>query len=141
MEEQAVPLAEDEPARPGDDRPDGLVGAQPAWLASTRAALVQVETATGVEARLAAAAQLARYTDRLIAELVEQARADHEPLSWARIGGALGMTRQAANERFGDAARQGAQIRRLRRARRLAHLRSRAVTDVAAGPEPSEAPR
>jgi biotin operon repressor len=104
-----------------------------AWLASTRAALDELERAATRESRLVAAAQVARYADRLVSGLVDEARTGEQPVSWARIGSALGMTRQAANERFGDAARQGAQIRRYRRARRLERLRAQEAQTATGG--------
>lgn len=94
------------------------------WTASVRQSLEAVDRAPDAHARLVAAARLARYVEHLTAELVSAARAQDEPLSWARIGGALGMTRQAANERFSEAGQRGALHRRYRRARRLEALRA-----------------
>lgn len=90
-----------------------------AWLSSIEAAVHDVGRAADPEAAIAAAGRLVRYGDHLVADLVAEARAAEPPVSWGRIGAALGITRQAANERFSSAGRQGAEARRYRRARRL----------------------
>lgn len=102
------------------------------WLASVRQSLDAVAHANDAHDRLVAVAQVGRYVDHLTAELVATARSPEEPLSWAQIGGALGMTRQAANERFSEAGQRGALHRRYRRARRTADLRARAGDQAAA---------
>jgi hypothetical protein len=96
------------------------------WLASVRQSVDAVAQATDARDRLVAVERLGRYVDRLTAELVTAARAQDEPLSWAQIGGAMGMTRQAANERFSEAGQRGALHRRSRRARKMADLRTQA---------------
>jgi hypothetical protein len=94
-----------------------------AWASSIDAALRDVTRAQDAADALAAAARLDRYVEHLTADLVAEARAQHPPLSWARIGTALGVSRQAANERFSEAAQAGAAARRYRRVRRMEALR------------------
>jgi hypothetical protein len=103
------------------------------WTASVRQSLDDVVRAADAEQQLVAAARLQRYAERLTAEVVAAARAQDEPISWARIGGALGISRQSANERFAEAGRAGAQLRRFRRARRLERLRAQAAQPEATG--------
>jgi len=55
-----------------------------------------------LEAGLRATAALRRGVDDLQTELVNNARA--EGASWAAIGGALGVTTQAAHQRFSSAS-------------------------------------
>ena len=97
-----------------------------AWTSSIEAAVHEVARARDAETALAAAARLRRYVDHLTADLVAEARDRKPPLSWARIGAALGISRQAANERYSEAGQDGAAARRYRRRRRLEALRASA---------------
>ena len=106
------------PAWPDDPADDAR-----AWTTTIAAVLHDLEESADPEAALAAAARLRRYAEHLTADLVAEARAADPPLSWARIGGALGISRQAANERYSDSGQAGATARRYRRMRRLEALR------------------
>lgn len=52
-------------------------------------------------AALAHVARLADDMDDVVSRLVEEARRGDPPATWADIGGALGITRQAAYHRYG----------------------------------------
>ena len=113
-----------------------------AWLSSIQAAIGDLEATKGnPEATLAAAARLSRYAEHLVADLVADARAAEPAVSWARIGGALGISRQAANERYSPAGQEGAAARRYRRARRSETGNSPAARSDSDVDAPSSPPR
>lgn len=102
-------------------------GAGTGWAGSIRHVLDRLEAAGDLEEALSHAAVLQRYSERLVAEVVAQARTSEPPLSWARIGSCLGISRQAANERFSPVGQDGALHRRYRRARRTQAQREAAA--------------
>ncbi len=78
------------------------VAATERWLDKLNPATVKARDATHFREIIAATENLSAAEDRL-REVVADARAAGD--SWTLIGAALGVTRQAAQQRFGDDAK------------------------------------